>query len=1155
MPKNNTDLSKFNTSQQLAINSRHKSTLVSASAGTGKTTVMIERLFQMIKQDNVDLSQVVVVTFTKLAANQMKEKLTGKLMKERDNPAVLQQLEKIDNCIISTLHSFCGNLLRNYFYVVDIDPNYTMLDDYSLKNLKIQCLKKVLEDYYQSDDQVFDNLYKIYSANRNDELLIEEIVKLHDKSCSFVDFYDWYKHVRENGLHFEGSPLEQQFNAFLISTLIYIRNQWLDCADVGKLNGLNFYVNICQENADLFSVAPTNTFRQNYQLVKQIVGNVKGLPNRRSKEWKVVDDNTKETLIDMFSAIKEECQKSIKVYVDFDSDVTFDQLVEQSAQMTEYADKFVEVLQRFDNVFAQTKRQSGVVDFSDLEHFALKILNDEHCLAEIQAQYKYVFVDEHQDTNPLQAAIINKLVGNNRLFLVGDVKQSIYGFRGCTPNNFADSSKDFQQDATCEYVELNQNYRSDDKILNFVNTVMSGVMTEDFGKINYEQTSLFKAFRKLKGKSELQPVLIDVISKPKAENKQAEAEQQIYNIDQPISDTFDKVRAEGLAIAHRIQQLVGSTYVDESGDVPVSKTIGYSDIAILSRSKGDYAINLYNVLLEKNIPVVGSFSMKGLKNKEVRLLVSLLRVIDNPHNDVAFVGVLLSHLGNLSEQQLAHVKISTGYEKQSFYLRATAYAQSHDDEIAQKLNSVLTQIETYRLFSYGATVDQLLLEVVASTNYHLHVSGLPNASLRVKKMYEFIDQIKDKHYSQSIDKFLQFLDETAFEDELDDDSSQISAVKFMTMHASKGLEFPVVFIVGATRHFKADTDTAVYDADFGITFNYYDFDNRIKSNSLVATATRFLKQKANLAEELRLLYVALTRAQKYLIITLPEDNYANELAGKKPLNAVNCYAPWLLTAVGKHVKKFADGQYNNGIMVSFLDESKYQEDGAKEQQLLATQSQDLDQALSKLAYVYPYTHQIVPSKLASSTLDAHYFDLKEGQQEGNVTWQPLASDDIRMLLGTAYHKVYETINYDADASQIATHLQTLVNQRLIDEQIAAKIDINLIYQTLSNPTFKQIVSSGKVYHEVPFLTQTEYSRFVEDGSDASTLLQGIIDLLVVGNDKAIIVDFKYTSNSYKLEERYTKQLQSYRFAVEKILNLPVDSYLLSIADNKLIKLN
>lgn len=1151
MPKKKPTNTQFNTSQQQAIDIRHKNTLVSASAGTGKTTVMIERLFRMIKEDGVDLSQVVVVTFTKLAANQMREKLTNKLTSERGNPTVFQQLEKIDSCAISTLHSFCGNLLRNYFYVVDVNPNYTVLDEHGLTNIKMQCFKQVLEEYYQAEDAVFDNLYKIYSPKRNDSEFVEAMLKLYDKSRAQADFFGWYQKARLNYAQFEGNPLEDAFNKLFLNAANAMRNQWLSFASQGAEYGLAFYVDACQFNADQCSFAPTNTFRQNFQLLQNAT--FSSIPKSNAKEWKVVCDEVKNKLNSQYRAYVKECQRFLGEYVDFDQpDVTYDQLLDQTAQMVAYTDKAVELLQCFDTVFAEAKRKSGVVDFADLEHFTLKILADSKCLAEIRSQYKYIFVDEYQDTNEVQDKIINALMGvDNRLFLVGDVKQSIYGFRGCTPNNFAEKQQRFSSDPSCNYVELNQNYRSDNKILNFVNVVMQDVMTDDFGKINYRKTSMLSGLFKFKN-NKLPPVSIDVAQASTQTSSKSSAS-QVYDITQGADETCDEVRMQGLCVAHRIQQLVGSTYVNQ--DTGEKRTITYKDIAILSRAKGQYALEIFNVLLEKNIPVAGSFKMQGLNNKEVRTLISLLRVIDNPHNDVAFVDVLLSPFCGLTEQQLAQVKIATGKEKQPFYTRAQLYAQSYNDEITVKLNEIFANINHYRLFSYGATVDQLLLEIVASTNFHLYVSSLPNASLRVKKLYEFIDQVKDKHYSQSIDKFLQFLDETSFDGEMEEEGANVSAVRFMTMHASKGLEFPVVFIVGANRGIKADNDVITYDANIGLALGYFDFENSIKAPSLGKLATNKIKRMYDKAEELRLLYVALTRAQNHLVITLANDHYEEWNSKNFVIQDASCFAQWIVPAVNKYLAGFYGGAQHNGICVSYVDADSLDTTTSNQSTLLCNQSQDLEAALAKLAYVYPYKHQVVPSKITSSTLDGHFFNLKEQDSQDGITWQPLVDDVDKMQLGTAYHKVYETVDYNANLHQIKQHIDNLVQQKLIDQAIQPHLDANLIYQTLSNPTFKQIVSSGKVYHEAPFLVQTEYNRFVDEGSDAPTLLQGIVDLLVVGKDKATIVDFKYVSNSYNLAERYKKQLQSYKYAVQKILHMDVDCYLLSIADNKLIKVD
>ncbi|MBO5866842.1 MAG: UvrD-helicase domain-containing protein, partial [Clostridia bacterium] len=497
------DDATLNEDQKEVVACRDKSTIVSASAGTGKTTTMIKRLLKMVVYDKVDLSKVVVVTFTKLAANNMREKLAEKFMELSKKFAntnqmemlqrVVEQTEKLDNCAISTLHSFCATLLRNYFHVVDIDPSFTMLDDYALSNLKNKCIKKVLEDYYNADDEVFDKLFKIYATKRNDTNFVKEVLRLYEKSRTHVDFYQWYQDVRNSSLNFKGSKLETEFNKMLSNILQDLHKQWLHCADIGKQYGVNFYVEACQDWANLFSASPDNTFEQNFTIARKYVEGCKkiSIPRSNENKWrKLVSDDVIAMLVGRYQDLKKESASKLNPYVDFEEGITYDQLLEQSAQMVVYIDKFMEVLQRFDDLFADEKRKMGVVDFNDLEHFALAILKNQECNEEIRTQYPYIFVDEHQDTNPVQAEIIKQLAGDNVLFLVGDVKQSIYGFRGCTPQNFVDSIKEFQQDPNRKYVELNQNYRSHKGILNFVNVLMDGVMTEDFGGLDYNNTSM-----------------------------------------------------------------------------------------------------------------------------------------------------------------------------------------------------------------------------------------------------------------------------------------------------------------------------------------------------------------------------------------------------------------------------------------------------------------------------------------------------------------------------------------------------------------------------------------------------------------------------------------------------------------------------------------
>ncbi|MCM1042719.1 MAG: UvrD-helicase domain-containing protein [Corallococcus sp.] len=1141
-------MANYTDKQKEVIETRGSNLLVSASAGSGKTTVMIERLFRLIKNGEIDLSNVVVVTFTNLAAAEMKKRLSDKLSAEKNNPAVAEQLEKIDGCSISTLHSFCCDVLRNYFYLVDIDPNFAILDDTTVGKLRSDSLAEVFKTYYDSDDEVFEMLYGIFSKKRNEEAFKAQLLKLYEFARCQADFYGWYGKSRNNMLCFGQDnviltailkDIRKNFDAF--------RQMWLNLADGFAQAGAQECCTVCQGNADGFAIG-------NADLEKALLftqeAQITSLPRKNAKREAGLDAETMESLRERFKSVKADCDDFLNAYRQLTDGKDYQTLLDETRDTVKFTDKLTEILFKFEEVYTAAKKEKGGVDFGDLEHLTLRVFGDEEARAQLREKYKLVFVDEYQDTNDVQEALICCLQNTCNMFMVGDVKQSIYGFRGCDPTIFLGKYRDYGLDGKeNKVIELNDNFRSDKQVLNFVNTVMDYAMTEDFGKVDYAGTSRLKGAKSQQSK--FPSVQIDVIEGEKREKPFAKG---LYDVTVQTNDVKTFSRSEGEVVALRIMQLVGSNIVCSDGNV---KRMGYGDIVILSRGMKDKALDVYNVLAEHNIPVVADFKTENHKNKEVKDLLNLLRVIDNPLCDVPMTGVCLSHFGGLTEQQLADVKTATADYKFSLYERLQYYQSSHNDETADKITRMIDGINHYRFYGEGATVDALVLEIFAQSNYTLRVSGLPNGNLRLQRLYAFADSLRGKYYSQSVDKFIQYLDESAG-DVADEGISRINAVRIMTMHASKGLEFPVVFVIGTNGKFVNDYPVVECNAESGLAMKYYDFEAMKVYKSLASVGVGLFNAQKSREEELRLLYVALTRAENHLFVVCSDClRYVKNASGRPPQNAQS-HAEWILSAMKhKYGDAFVDGFDGDGVCLTVWnrDEVNAVEAQAEADGLLCKQYTDWNAQLTKMNYVYSFaSEKEIPTKVVSSALDKMYLDLTEEPPSAVIADDfNKRGDDTNRKLGIYYHKVYETVDYDADLPAIKSHIQSLADAGKIESEYAPLLDADLIYATLHNQQLRKLMN-GNVYHELPFMLNCEFDEIV-GGKRGKTILQGVIDLLVINQDKATVVDFKYTYASDNLEERYAKQLSSYGYAVRNITDIQnVECYVLSIADNKLVKI-
>ncbi len=1133
-------MKNFTERQRDVITSRSENLLVSASAGTGKTTVMVERICRMIENGEADVGDIIVVTFTNLAAAEMKKRLTEKLSQKKFDPRIAEQLEKIDAASVCTLHSFCSDLLRNYFYVADVDPAFVILDNVTVASLKKNALTEVFAEYYAEKDEVFQQVYQIFATNRREDNFRETILSLYEFGRCLEDFSSWYAEKRQNFLCFkEGNPVLRVIEEDITVNLSDISRRFGLLADDCTQEGAITFAAVCRENARITAdFGDLESALYNFGKIR-----IAALPCRNSRKERPygTDSEAEERLRANFKSVKDDYDALAAKYAKLCAGKSLGELEKETEDSVVFADKLAEITTRFENKYFAAKKRRGGLDFGDLEHLALKILDDAETVRSIRSRYKYLFVDEYQDTNPVQEALLSRLYTEGRLFTVGDVKQSIYGFRGCEPGIFLEKYDRYKRTGQGKVVELNANFRSNREILEFVNTIFCRIMTEDFGKVDYDGSSRLTGSRE---PSRAPSVRIDIIAASEEKKKEAEG---VYDITGNLRDSLSPSLRQGELIARRISECVGSAYKNKSGQ---PDRIRYGDIVVLMRSMTDKAADIYNCLVGRNIPVVANFKAKGYRNKEIRDIINLLRVIDNPYCDVYLAGVCLSHFGKFTETELSEIKLASDDVKCAFITRLDRYVgQYKNGVISAKIDSLKLLLEKLRFFSRGACVEQTVLEILKLTDFHLYVQGLPNGNMRIRRLYAFIDDLKGKTYSQSIDKFLQYLDES---DEAGSEEAipAGNAVRMMTMHAAKGLEFPVVIIAGTETPFKNESVSVEKNSDMGIAVRHYDFSAMKVSPTLGATASGMFNAVKRKEEEMRLLYVALTRAENLLIVVGAGKESLLSSPPKPSRNAVS-HLEWIVSALKTEYGSLYDGLCRGGAAVSVIRESVERAE-PQSADLLCPQYADAEKVLKAIRYRYPHAEATaIPGKIVSSALDRAFI-----YDDVDRTETVVADDGDRNFVGTAYHKVYEYADYDADRQAIRELISALTECGKIEKIHADKLDVELIYSTLHNPELRSLMSSGKVYHELPFMVSVPYRTLYEDSRCSDeVILQGVIDMLITDGKKAVVVDFKYTAHSRFVRQNYSRQLSSYRTAVSEITGIKdIDCYVLSVSDNKLIKM-
>lgn len=1182
-------MTKIRDPQEEVVKFGGRNMLVSASAGTGKTTTMIARIAKLIL-DGADVSQLVVVTFTKLAAAEMKNRLAAKLAEFRNNARIVEQIEKLDSASICTIDAFCAEILRNFFYVADIDPSFAIVDSVTSETLRANAMDEVFQEYFKSKDELFKKVYKILATGRKEDNFKEALFKLYNFSRTFGDFNGWYNSRRQNFVNYsEANPLVVTLLEDITQEMARLQEEMSALAAEAEALGSEFYAAKCRENEAAAKKVDCSSLAMALDGLYKLSDSLTVLQSDRK-----ISSGDASELRKKFNESRKRTTEFAKIYSGIGLGRPFEQVWDDTAKAVELTDKLVEILNRFDEKFFAVKKQRGVLDFADLEHLALKVLCDDEAIKAISERYTMVFVDEYQDTNSLQESIISRLAETAKLFMVGDVKQSIYGFRGCDPTIFLSKYHNFKQTGgqNCasiaeaeqnKLVELNKNFRSNCEILNFVNDVFDVVMTENFGQVDYVGTSRLEGV--------LPPVLdtpsvqLDFVSKQVSEKKEAE---DFYDITFPSKEA-DAV-AQGDVIAQKITEFIGLTYTDKRGNF---RRVGYGDIVILVRGLEGKATDIYNALVEHNIPVAANFRTETFSGKEIKDIINLLRTIDNPYNDIYAVGASLSPLGGFSQNDLAQIKIATSAERIPFCVRMKTYLGiSPDDAISAKISKFFKLLDSLRLYSHGATVDEVVLRILKQTGYHLYVQGFPNGTLRLRKLYAFVDGLKGASYAQSVSKFLYFIDRSELEAQ--EPISSVNAVRLMTMHSSKGLEFPIVILADVDHNFYFEPQTIQRNLGLGLAMKHYDFEQMRVFDTLGTRACGMFNRKSQQEEEMRLLYVAMTRAEYVLdiVATVPDV-----LPNKAP-QAATSHLDWILTAL--HAKygdlnavlqsQIAEAEAERDVAAGVaLTQASENNDGqsasanaaqesqtdlrssfarrkitekitfythkpqvvvAKEQ-LLCPQETDEEAVLKKISYVYPFADQTgMPNKIVSSALDREFIDT-DSERADDV----LYDNADRNALGTAYHKVFQYVSPDAGAEEVAETVNGLVNEGKISADVAQKIDFRIVLDVFANPEFRRILSSGKVYREMPFMLVAPYNQIAKDKHFSDeVMLQGVIDLLVLRGDKAIVVDYKFSVHeSERLRSDYRYQLNSYRLAVQKICGVTdVECYILSIGENKLI---
>ena len=1193
--------------QQKVIDLRQRNILVSAAAGSGKTAVLVERIIKRIldEQNPVDVDRLLVVTFTKAAAAEMRERigdaLERALQAEPENLHLQKQQSLLHNAQITTIDSFCLFVVRNYFHKIALEPGFRIADEGELNLLKEDVLDRVMESFYEMEDEEIRSFFEIFSTAKSDGRVREMVMELYLVAESNPWQEEWldslqkgYEVTEEN---LDEAPWMKAINAYYRNSMEGILEELRTALALTKdSDGPNMYQPAIESDMELVEkLAQQNTYDGIQESLLHTGSYAKLAPARKYEGSIEKQEQVKEIRNRMKDTVKE---FATKFYVQPETE-----LLQSVRRLQPILRALIRLTKAFGKAYGEEKRKKNLVDFSDIEHFALDILVDGESkeptdtAGEFQEYFEEIMIDEYQDSNYVQETILTAVSrqwrGENNLFMVGDVKQSIYRFRLARPELFMEKYESYTaQDSPKQKIELHKNFRSRREVLDTVNDIFYKIMAKDMGRIAYNEDVALYVGAEFETAGQENGTETYVI-----ESRQEEEEEQKEN---PV--------LEAAVIAKKILEYKDSFQIKdkESGKM---RRAGYSDMVILLRSPGSYAEEMVKELGRWGIPAHAASKSGYFSTQEILILLNYLSVLDNPMQDIPLASVLSSYFVGLSQEELAQIRILN--PKTPFHetvlelikkLESEEKVANLERETIQKLQKAYAFYKEFREKSTYLPIHELLQEVLTKTGYLNYVSALPageqrraNVEILMERAiaYESSSYRGLFHFIRYIEK-LQKYDVDFGEAEMISENEE--AVRIMSIHKSKGLEFPICFVAGLGKQFnKSDSRGAlVIHPDLGVGFDDYDRKRRTKTPVFLKNVLAKQLELENLGEELRVLYVALTRAKEKLVLVGCVKNSGEKLIAYKNRAAKDilpfgirkgaaCYFDWILPALFSYGEKYPVYLEKGDTAAAELAQEI--EQGFRKEELLAgiqkADTAQIEELKEMLSYRYPMEEDIsLKTKISVSELKHRNMVFGEEEKDTIQWYEPeipvpyvpnfvekRTEENQGALRGTAVHRAMECMDFSEMERRIEERgiaredkdgLRTLVCERLkellqenkIDEEMHGLILPEKIAGFFTKNISKRMAQAAErkeLFLEKPFVLGKP-AKEIDSGKQSGelVLIQGIVDVFFIENGKIVVLDYK-TDRVNKKEQligRYKTQLELYAEALAKVFEVEIGEKLI-----------
>ncbi|MEG0259213.1 MAG: helicase-exonuclease AddAB subunit AddA [Lysinibacillus sp.] len=1206
--------------------------LVSAAAGSGKTAVLINRMIEKVvaKDNPINVDELLVVTFTNASAAEMRHRMAEALEKAIANEPTSQhlrrQLSLISKAQISTLHSFCLAIVKQYAYMLEIDPGFRIANEAEVALLRDDILADVLEAAYDSEDeQAAMAVYRLvdsFTSDRDDQAIETLMSKLYDTSRVHAEPTKWLRSLPiQYNLADDVTIDDLDMTSYLKLTVKHsMQEAFALIAEMREItlkpDGPAPYAETAELDFALLQEGIRISDEGTWQALYDYFATVK---------WSKLKSVRKDALVnpdlqDLAKKKREAAKKIINKMKDSFFVRQPARLLEEIRLMAPTIATLVELTEQFSEQFSKAKIERGIIDFSDLEHFALQILTEEHegllrpspIATDYQKRFKEVLVDEYQDTNMLQETILQLIKSGDEkdgnLFMVGDVKQSIYRFRLAEPKLFLRKYGEFIENPTETgmRIDLNANFRSRKEVLNGTNYIFAQIMGEKVGEIEYDDKASLKPAAPYDEKEV--PIELVILHPPK-EDEELESnddveEERVTTVSE--LEELKKSQYEARFIIERIQQLMeeGATVYDTK--TKTERPLKYSDIVILMRSM-TWSTDLVEEFKLAGIPLYAESSKGYFEALEVMIMLNTLKVVDNPYQDIPLASVLRAPFVGLTENELAKIRLAD--PKAPFYDALKLFVRSEGRGVQsstfEKLQRFILQFDNWRNLARRGSLADLIWKIYLDTHYYEMVGAMPNGKQRQANLRVLHDRalMYEKTAFRGLFRFLRFIDRIRTRgDDLGTAKSigeKDDVVRLVTIHSSKGLEFPVVFVAGMGRPFnKMDFHNSyLFDQDFGLAVKAIDPDNRITYTSLPFLAMKEKKELEMRAEEMRVLYVAMTRAKERLILVASVKDWskvrakwqeAQSLKHDAPIQEyvrarANSYLDWIGPAVARHADfvSLSDAPYK-----ALIDESRwfvqvmstmafdYATPLAEPSELQQQLQTNVDDALLdelKQRFNRPYKFQKSTQKQSKTSVseikrlenlqrkeEPEFFIAPPEKTMTAVTPRPSFLQEQNMTgaeIGTVVHAVMQHVPQQgfAHVEEVEHFVQDLVKRQLLtaaEAQIVPCEKIVTFFATDIGQRFKQ---AKQIRKEMPFTI----SRKDEDGD--MQIVQGIVDCLFEdANGQWVLLDYKtdkikaaYSQEpalSKEMLKRYGVQLRVYSEAIESILHIQVSNQVLYLFD-------